>query len=165
MVGRLHYSGGGSNTATYRHGLFRNGDVRCYGVAWWIPPTKTAANATYPENWRGVLALTRLAIEPEVPTNGASFLLGRSMKLIDRVKWPCLVTYADEMQGHTGRIYKATNWEYLGKTAKEATWFLDGRMVARKAGPKTRTKGEMEAMGAEMVGRFSKHKFRHIYSP
>ena len=162
LVRQHHYSGGGANTATYRHGLFRKEDDQCLGVAWWIPPTKTAANATYPDDWRGVLALTRLAIAPEVPKNGASFLLGASMKMIDRIRWPCLVTYADEMQGHTGAIYRATNWEYCGMTAKEATWFKNGRMVARKAGPKTRTRDEMLALGCEMVGCFAKHKFRHI---
>jgi hypothetical protein len=162
LVRKHHYSGGGSNTATYRHGLFKKSGDECMGVAWWIPPTKAAANATYPNDWRGVLALSRLVIVPEVPKNGASFLLGQSMKTIDRKRWPCLVTYADEMQGHTGAIYRATNWEYCGITAKEATWFKDGRMIARKAGPKTRTKAEMIAMGCEMVGRFAKHKFRHI---
>jgi hypothetical protein len=47
-------------------------------------------------------------------------------------------------------------------TAKEATFFKDGRMVARKAGPKTRTVQEMIDMGCVMVGRFAKHKFRHV---
>ena len=162
LVRRYHYSGGGSNTATYRHGLFKKGESECLGVAWWIPPTKTAAQATFSENWQGVLALTRLAISPEVPKNGASFLLGKSMRLIDRQRWPALVTYADEMMGHTGSIYRATNWEYCGLTTKESTWFKDGRMVARKAGPKTRTRDEMLELGCEMVGRFAKHKFRHI---
>jgi len=162
LVRRYHYSGGGANTATYRHGLFRNDGQECVGVAWWIPPTKSAANATWPDDWKRVLCLTRLAIAPEVPGNAASFLLGKSMKLIDRKRWPCLVTYADEMQGHTGAIYRATNWEYCGMTAKEATWFKNGRMVARKAGPKTRTRDEMLEMGCQMVGRFAKHKFRHV---
>ena len=162
LVTEYHYSGGGSNTATYRHGLFRMGSDECLGVAWWIPPTKSAAKATFPDNWQGVLCLSRLAIAPEVPKNGASFLLGRSMKLIDRWRWPCLVTYADEMQGHTGAIYRATNWEYMGMTGKEATWFKGGRMVARKAGPRTRTKQDMLDLGCTMVGRFAKHKFWQI---
>jgi hypothetical protein len=127
-----------------------------------MPPIKAAAHATYPDDWKGVLALSRLAIAPEVPKNGASFLLGASMRLIDRGRWPCLVTYADEMQGHTGAIYRATNWEYCGMTAKETAFFKDGRMISRKAGPKTRTKDEMLALGCEMIGRFAKHKFRHI---
>jgi len=165
LVELYHYSGGGSNTAVYRHGLFHKGaffDGQCEGVAWWMPPTKSAALATYPDNWQGVLSLSRLVVAPDVPKNGASFLLGASMRLIDRERWPCLVTYADEWQGHTGAIYKATNWTYVGDTNPEAVYVLDGRMRARKAGPTTRTKAEMLAMGCELVGRFSKHKFIHI---
>ncbi len=165
VVERFHYARGGANTATYIHGLFKKGcafDYEAVGVAWWIPPTKSAAIATYPENWQGVLALSRLVILPEVPKNGCSFLLSRSMKMIDRKRWPCLVTYADEWQGHHGTIYKATNWHYAGKTHAEAVYQLDGRMIARKAGPKTRTHAEMLAMGCQFIGRFSKHKFVEV---
>lgn len=165
LVRAYHYSAGGANTATYRHGLFKKGDIfdaECLGVAWWIPPTKSAALATYPENWKGVLSLSRLVIAPGVPKNACTFLLARSRKLIDRKLWPCLVTYADEWQGHRGTIYKADNWREVGKTSPEATFVLDGRMVARKAGPHTRTRAEMKALGAEMVGRYSRIKFVHI---
>lgn len=165
LVVHHHYAGGASNTATYLHGLFRNGEfweVNCKGVAWWIPPTKSAALATYPKNWQGVLSLSRLVLTPDVPKNGCSFLIAGSMKLIDRERWPCLVTYADTWQGHDGTIYKATNWEYVGETAPEATFVKDGRYVARKAGPNTRTHAEMLEMGAEMIGRFAKHKYVHI---
>ena len=165
LVEQYHYAKGGSNTATYRHGLFRKGDfleADCVAVAWWIPPTKSAALATFPERWQGVLALSRLVVAPGVPKNACTFLLARSMALIDRQKWPCLVTYADEWQGHTGTIYRASNWQEVGKTTPEATFVLDGRMIARKAGPKTRTRQEMAELGAQMVGRFSKRKFVHI---
>jgi hypothetical protein len=165
MVRKYHYAAGASNTATYLHGLFRQGDIfneQCCGVAWWIPPTKQAAQATYPERWRGVLCLSRLVIVPDVPKNACTFLLARSRKLIDRTLWPCLVTYADEWQGHTGGIYRADNWTYLGLTRPERTYRIKGRMVARKAGGKTRTHSEMMELGAEMVGSFSRHKFIHV---
>jgi hypothetical protein len=162
MVAKYHYAGGGSNTGTYVHGLFSKEDFGLFGVAWWIPPTKSAANASFPGRWREVLALSRVAISPRAPKNSASYLVGASMRLIDRDRWPCLITYADKWQGHTGAIYRATNWEYLGLTAPEPTWILNGRMVSRKAGPVTRTKAEMELIGARMIGRFAKHKFRHI---
>ena len=81
-------------------------------------------------------------------------------RMIDRKRWPCLVTYADEWQG-TRTIYRASNWDYCGLTAPEATFVKDGRMVARKAGPNTRTRAEMEELGAKMIGRFAKHKFVH----
>ena len=134
------------------------------GVAWWIPPTKNAAFATYPENWRRVLSLTRLVINPCVPKNGASFLLSQSIKLIDvDKKWECLVTYADTWQGHTGAIYKATNWEYMGET-KPSPIFQNsnGKMMGRKRGGKNLTKIELSKLGFNEIGKFCKHKFKFI---
>jgi len=165
MVKYYHYTRGGSNTGTYVHGLFERDAFwheECKGIAWWIPPTKSAALATYPDNWNGVLMLHRLVILPDVPKNACSFLLSRSMRLIDRAIWPCLVTYADEGQGHVGTIYKATNWDYMGMTAPEPVYVLNGRQISRKAGPTTRTRAEMFELGAEVAGTSSKHKFVHI---
>ncbi len=165
LTEQYHYAKGGSNTATYRHGLFRRGslfDEDCVAIAWWLPPTKSAALATYPEKWQGVLALSRLVVVPGVPKNACTFLMARSIAMIDRDKWPCLVTYADEWQGHTGTIYRAANWQEVGKTKPQATFILNGRMISRKAGPKTRTRQEMAALGAEMIGSFSKRKFVNI---
>lgn len=160
LVKEYHYAKGGSNTRVYCHGLFQiNDENECKGVAWWIPPTKSSAEATFPENWKGVLSLSRLVIVPGVPKNACSFLLSRSIKMIDREKWPCLVTYADSWRGHSGGIYKATNWEYRGETKPQSVWVKDGIMMSRKAGPKTRTRSEMLALGAECLGTFKKHKF------
>jgi hypothetical protein len=164
LIRQHHYAHGGSNTGTYVHGLFKKDafwNWDCKGVAWWIPPTKSAALATHPLNWQGVLMLHRLVIVPDTPKNACSFLLSRSMRAIDRTRWPCLVTYADQAQGHTGTIYKATNWTYSGLTAAESIFTLNGRMVSRKAGPTTRTRTEMIALGAHISGTSRKHKFVH----
>ena len=164
MIGREHYARRGANTATYRHGLYRRPDMRCVGVAWWIPPTKGAAIASWDGDWRRVLSLHRLACRDEAPTNSESFLIGASVREIKKSGlWDCLVTYADESQGHLGTIYRATGWEYLGLTAPEAQWTdSEGRFVARKAGAHTRTNDEMVALGYRMIGRFAKHKFRKV---
>jgi len=111
------------------------------------------------ERWQGVLALSRFVIEPDVPRNASSFLLSRSMRLIDRDRWPFLVTYADTWRGHTGAIYKATGWSFDGMTKPEAVYTLRGRMTSRKAGGRTRTHAEMIAMGAVCEGRFAKARF------
>jgi hypothetical protein len=166
MVRRHHYARGGSNTAVYTHGLFPRGslwEAECVGVAWWIPPTKGAALHAYPSNWQGVLALSRLVIAPDVPKNACSFLIRHAMRFIDRETWPCLVTYADEWRGHEGTIYKAAGWEEKGWTKPEPT-FVDkrGRMVSRKAGPKTRTRQQMINLGYEFVGRFRRKRFVHV---
>ena len=86
------------------HGLYRRGEwlgAPCYGVAWWIPPTRSAAAAWWldPDE---VLVLSRLVIIPGTPKNAATFLLMRSVKMLDP-RWKCLLTYADTWQ----RAYRA----------------------------------------------------------
>lgn len=162
LVEKYHYAAGASNTAVYLHGLFRKNEIfdeQCLGVAWWLPPTRSAAEATYPTYWRGVLSLSRLVIVPGVPKNACTFLLAGSRKLIDKALWPCLVTYADDWRGHNGSIYKADNWQYVGKTKPQPCYVIGGRMTARKAGPRTRTHREMLELGADFLGKFAKHKF------
>lgn len=162
FVIKHHYARGTSNTATYLHSLYPAGwhwYEDCVGVAWWIPPTRSAAEAWAGEAWEGVLSLSRLAIEPGVPANACSFLLSKSVRRIDRTRWHTLVTYADSWRGHKGTIYRACGWEYCGETKPEAVYTINGRMTARKAGGKTRTHAEMLALGAQFEGKFSKGRF------
>ncbi len=164
---RHHYAKGGPNTSTYRHGLYERGpswpllaDVR--GVALWIPPTRTAGESVAGEAWRGVLCLSRLACDPDVPTNGASFLMARSMAIIDRDRWPWLLTYADRARGHTGAIYRATNWTCLGDTNAGDVWITpEGQQVGRKRGGHTYITAEMESAGLVRQDQATKIKFVH----
>lgn len=153
FIAQHHYAGGCSNTATYLHGLWKDGAL-C-GVVWWIPPGSpnvarwTARQFEGDVCWKTqVLTLSRMALAPSVPKNGASWMLARSVRLIraDR-RYRVAVTYADRRQGHDGGVYRASGWTYTGESAKEPSW-LDpqGRQVARKA-KKNRTKGEMLALG------------------
>lgn len=168
LVQKYHYSRGGSNTATFRHGLYLKTDPEnCLGVAWWIPPTRTCAESVCGEEWKTCLSLTRLVIVPGMPTNSASFLLGRSIRIIQNdSRWKHLVTYADEGQGHRGQIYRATNWTYVGAMKGDPTYVdQDGMHVSRKAGPVTRTNQQMLDLGYRNVGRTKKHKFTITLRP
>lgn len=160
LVRQYHYAGGGSNTATFRHGLYRLADDKLVGAAWWIPPTKAAA-LSVDEEWQRVINLTRLVVVPDMPTNAASFLLGKSIRLIRKDgRYRTLLTYADSGEGHTGAIYRATNWDYVGIVRGDPRYIdQNGRHVARKAGPKTRTRAEMEGLGYERTPPTPKHKF------
>jgi hypothetical protein len=160
MVRAEHYSKGCSNTAVYAHGLYRRQDMKLSGVALWLPPTRVACESVNKPQWKRVLSLTRLVILPDVPQNGATFLMARSIRLIKQDKRFCsLVTYADESQGHAGTIYKAGNWAYVGRTGPYPRWVtVDGRQVASLA-TKTRTKAEMLELGHRMTGAFYKHKY------
>lgn len=164
FVERYHYSGAMSNTGTHLHGLYLKNGIQLLGVAAWLPPTRVAAETVNKDNWRRVLSLSRLCVHPLVPTNGASFLMAASMRIIEaEQKWVSLVTYADTFKGHTGAIYRAANWEYAGLGKPQPRWEdQHGRQVAKRA-TKTRTKAEMEAAGYRMVGSFAKHKFvKHL---
>lgn len=168
LVKNHHYAQSATKTGVYIHGLFKVDnefpESKCVGVAWWLPPTKAAAMATYPEgDWRKVLSLTRLVVVPDIPKNACSFMLMKSIKLINTSVWECLVTYADTWQNHEGIIYKATNWEYLGLTKPSPVFQNeDGKMMGKKRGARNLTTEEMNMKGFEEVGKFSKHKFRMI---
>ena len=75
-------------------------------------------------------------------------------------EWRWLVTYADESQGHTGTIYRAANWQYVGVTSPTPRWIdpVSGRQVATLS-TKTRTKQQMLDMGYVLQGHYRKHKF------
>ncbi len=160
MVSELHYAKGGSNTCVYMHGLIHRETGVVAGVAWWLPPTRVACESVNREDWKKVLSLTRLVIEPGTPKNAATFLLARSIKKIwEDGRFVSLVTYADESQGHTGGIYRASNWTYVGRTGPYPRWLdASGKQVAPKA-TVNRTKSKMEELGHRKVGSFFKHKF------
>jgi len=161
LVRQYHYAKGGSNTAVYVHGLWHRATNALYGVAWWLPPTRVVCESVDKENWTKVLSLTRLVILPGVPSNACSFLLAHSVRLM-RVdnRFTALVTYADESQGHSGAIYLAANWRYVGRTGPYPRWIdpTSGRQVHPKA-TKNRTKAQMNALGYVLVGKFHKHKY------
>jgi hypothetical protein len=165
LVRRFHYSHGGSNTRVVTCGLWRRGvreESECYGAAWYLPPTRTAAKSVCKDNPGGVLSLSRLVCIPEAPKNSASFLIRHSMRFIDRRRWPVLLTYADTWQGHGGGIYKAlkdAGWIESGLTKPEKTYVKDGVMICRKSCNKTRTHEEMLALGCEFMGSFRRVRF------
>lgn len=167
MVRDHHYAKGGSNTAVYVHGLYHKESEKLFGVAWWLPPTRVAAESVNKHHWKQVLSLTRLVCLPDAPQNAASFLIAGSIKLINADGRFCsLVTYADEARGHSGAIYRATNWEYVGRTGPYPRWECSktGRQVSPKS-TVNRTKSQMEALGHIKTGSFHKHKFvKHLWS-
>lgn len=66
-----------------------------------------------------VMELDRFCIHPKFQKkNFASWFLSRCSKAIfaENPKLVGLVTFADETFGHSGTIYKASNWKFVGKT-------------------------------------------------
>ncbi len=106
-----------SNLATYCFAVFEDGaPVAAYA---WQPPPPGAAKSVCPEAPQAVLSLSRMVAVPRTTDDppGPRFLkhiskpLRRQMnRLIDRTRWPVLVTYSDEGQGHNGFVYECSGW-------------------------------------------------------
>lgn len=144
-----HYSKSAPNTGQ-TFGLFARDTyplAPLSGVALWLPPTRRAAEAVAGDGWQGVLSLSRLAVAPELPRNAATFLLARSMRLLDRERWPVLLTYADTHHGHTGAIYKATGWQLDAVTNAGSYFVKDGRQVGRKRGSRNISAARLRSEG------------------
>lgn len=128
IVRQHHYSGSCSHTSVLTVGLYpvENPVFGLCGTSIWLPPPPGLCKK-YGLTLSSMLTLSRLAICPSVPKNGASFLIGQSIRLIKK-KLPHvkkLITYADTWQNHTGAIYRATNWTYDGLTQPALRW-VDG---------------------------------------
>jgi len=70
-----------------------------------------------------VIELTRLWIKDNTPKNVESFLIGNTIKLVNK---EIIVSYAEIEQGHLGIVYQATNWLYTGLSAKRTNWYIEG---------------------------------------
>lgn len=67
------------------------------------------------EEKHNVYELNRLWVADDVPKNGESFLIGNSIKKLDK---EIIVSFADTAQYHVGYVYQATNFLYCGLSAK-----------------------------------------------
>jgi hypothetical protein len=156
---RHHYSKGCAKQAAAVHGLVRRGVI--IGVAFWMPPPKPAA--VYVAKKLGgvhndVLSLSRLAVVPDEPQNVASMLIGRSIRALP-ARWTRLLTFADESQGHTGTIYRATGWIEDGHTGKRVRWVdADGKHISPFSTKSISVK-ELERRGCRRDGYYTKIRF------
>jgi len=62
-----------------------------------------------------VIELRRLCCVNDTPKNAESYFIGRALRLL-QAAWEgkVVVSYADAEYNHTGVIYKASNFQYLG---------------------------------------------------
>lgn len=131
------YASAGS-VAVYSFAVFENG-VAVAGFAW-QPPPPGCAKAVCPEAPHGVLALSRMVAVPRDARalKHISRPLRHQMRhLIDRGRWPVLVTFNDVGQGHTGHVYKCSGWKRGEERKADTRTADDGSRVSRYSNGKT----------------------------
>jgi len=107
------------------YGLFHKDDpISCLGVVvYGVSASNTLLRGICgSDEAQNVYELTRLWVDDIVPKNGESFLIGNTLKLLDK---EIVVSYADSSQNHVGIVYQATNFLYTGLSAK----FRDPKVI------------------------------------
>ena len=120
--------------APYSHayGLYEKDTGNLVGVVnYGVPASSTLLKGICGESeMHNIYELNRLWIDDSVPKNGESFLVGNSLKLLDK---EIIVSYADTSQGHVGYVYQATNFIYTGMSAKFYDYVVKGKEHLHRA--------------------------------
>ena len=153
---------------SYAFGLFRNGDldgVCCYGT----PPSSPLRVGVCGPDWAdNVIEMNRLFLIDNTKLD-ASWFIDKSLKLLPRPS--IVVSYADPSAGHSGTIYRASNFIYCGLSEKRTDWkvkgkeHLHGQTIADEfRGVKNRAKAMREKYGDDfyLEPRQRKHRFGYF---
>lgn len=118
--------------ATYCFGVYE-GPARLVAGYTWQPAAPGASKSVCPEAPHAVLMLSRMVA---VPKNARALkhvskpLMRQMKQLIDRTRWPVLVTYSDEGEGHTGYVYQCSGWEKTTRNEVKIFRDAEGRRVS-----------------------------------
>ena len=96
-------------------GLKRDGEL--LGVIVYALPPRETSKRYCGHTWE----LARLWLKDAVPKNAETFFIAKSVKWIKSFNKnvDVLVSYADPSAGHSGTIYRASNWLSDGRTDQE----------------------------------------------
>jgi len=148
---RYHQYAGVSNAATYLWVLEDKGKILAAFA--WQPPPFGAAKSACPEAPQAVLALSRMVAVPKAERAHLSQSNGRHISkllkrqtghLIDRTRYPVLITYADHGVGHDGYVYRCAGWTPTRKSVVPQYENASGKRTSRYQNGLTSTEGLVE---------------------
>lgn len=91
-----------------------------------------------------LLELRRLCCIDDTPKNTESYFIGKMIRwLRNNTKLKTLISYADLSHGHTGIIYKASNWKLIGQTPPGRVIMFGKKMYHDKT-IRTKYKGKLK---------------------
>jgi hypothetical protein len=173
FIEKHHYSHNTNGVQSYYHfGLFRDGKFglpEMIGAMLYAMPSMPATAKKYnPINPTKCFELRRLVCIDDTPTNTESYFIGQTFKwLKQNTDIEVIVSFADEEYGHSGIIYKATNFEYCGTTSPGKVLVVDGkeyhsRSLNQTDRPYGRELKRRYDAGDENIY-WKNTKFKHIY--
>ena len=132
FVEKWHYSSNVNGiTQAECFGLFCDGEL----IGAMIYGKVGMANAwkPYGDSDQEVIELRRLCCIDNTPKCTESYFIGKTLRwLKQNSKYQTVVSYADAFHDHSGIIYQATNFLYLGTTPKGKVIMYNGRQYHDK---------------------------------
>ena len=174
FIEKHHYSHNINGVQSYYHfGLFRDGKFglpEMIGAMLYAMPSMPSTAKKYnPINPTKCFELRRLVCIDDTPKNTESYFIGQTFKwLKQNTDIEVIVSFADEEYGHSGIIYKATNFEYCGTTSPSKKLIVDGkeyhsRSLNQSDRPYGRELKRRYDAGDENIY-WKNTKFKHIYT-
>ncbi len=109
-----------------------------------------------------VIELRRLVGIDETPRNTESWFIGNCLRWLRRnTTIKVVVSYADEEYGHTGVIYKASNFKLEYKTPPQRV-IKDGDKLYHDKAIRTKYKGELKPFAKRLVARLESGEAKYI---
>jgi len=99
-----------------------------------------------------VIELRRLVCIDDTPKNTESYFIGRTLKLLSQEwnKEGVVVSYADKEHGHSGVIYRASNFQMVGEIKGARVINLNGKLYHDKT-IRTKYKGELKPFAVRVA--------------
>lgn len=102
---------------------------------------------TEPED---VIELRRLVCIDDTPRNTESYFIGSTLRYLKKnTKIKTVVSYADQEYGHSGIIYRASNFEYKGFKKGAKVIIYNGKQYHDKS-IRTKYKGQLKPFAVEL---------------
>ena len=173
FIEKHHYSHNINGIQSYYHfGLYTEGNFglpKMIGAMLYAMPSMPDTAAKYnPINPRRCMELRRLVCIDDTPKNTESYFIGKTLRwLKQNTDVEVIVSFADQHYGHSGIIYKASNFDHFGETAKARVLMVDGkeyhpRTMNQKDKPYGRAIKKRYLSGDENIF-WKKRKSKHIY--
>ena len=117
-----------------------------------------------------VTELRRLVLIDDTPKNTESFFIGYTLRWLSKnTNIKTVVSYADPNYGHSGIVYKATNFTHVGMTSPGRVIMYKGKKYHDKT-IRTKYKGELKPFAKEVKealdtgeAYYKKQLPKHIY--
>lgn len=172
FIQKWHYSKSArSQKQKHVFKLVENGTDRLVGVAIYGQPMSRHQD-------QDIIELRRLCLIDDTPRNTESYFIGKTLKWLEKnSSYSRVVSFADPNHGHSGVIYRATNFEYDGLEANgnpRVVQYGDKQYHMRQYYAKDRDSGEYKADAlrlqeavrtgrAQVIKQDRKHKYTYHF--